>query len=44
MYIVDHERAVIVPLLVYTHKQFEGRPPERALIELLTAVLPTETE
>lgn len=42
MYTVDHERAIIGPMCVYTHKQFKGRPPDRTLSELLTAVLPKE--
>lgn len=42
MYIVDCERAVIAPVLVYTHKWFEQRPPARKLDELLAMLFSEE--
>ncbi|MGK7891501.1 MAG: hypothetical protein AB4042_19395 [Leptolyngbyaceae cyanobacterium] len=31
MYLVDRERRLVVPVWIYTHAEFDGRPPDDRL-------------
>jgi hypothetical protein len=38
IYLVDHSKQVIRPVMVYTHKQYAGRPPDASLEQLIQQI------
>jgi hypothetical protein len=38
IYLVDHSKQVIRPVIVYTHKQYAGRPPDASLEQLIQQI------
>lgn len=39
MYLIDRTAGLVWPVTVYTHGQFPGRPSDKSLDELITAVI-----